>query len=162
MKVSQLIKLLEQTNPNNKVVVLTKKDYEPICIVGENGNLTILSIQCEWQNNYLKRKKEVNSDSIHKNQKFNKRAKEQLISIVEYYFDIVKKSSDFELKEETNFKNEFGFEDEHKAVWRIFSRCFSGFYPLNIAEEYLQLIKIKDIDVATNEIINKIHTKKNG
>lgn len=33
MKVSQLIKLLEQTNPNNKVVVLTKKDYEPICIV---------------------------------------------------------------------------------------------------------------------------------
>lgn len=65
MNVTELIKLLEQNNPNNEVVVLGKKDYEPICIVGENGNLTILSIQCEWQEDYSKRKKEVNSESIH-------------------------------------------------------------------------------------------------
>lgn len=66
MKVSELIKLLEKTNPDNNVVVLGKDEYEPICVVGENGKLTILSIQCEWQNNYEKRKKQVNSDLIQK------------------------------------------------------------------------------------------------
>lgn len=83
----------------------------------------------------------------------------ELIDLCEHYLILAQDHLGiYIMSHEINFKNEFfkKFGSHNSHLWMIFNRSFSEFYPLEIAEKFLEYLKEKNIAEAYGKILNDI------
>lgn len=85
--------------------------------------------------------------------------KNKIIDLAKLFYDIVKFDYDiylihYEPEFKSRFFNEIGSNYSH--IWQIFSRTFSGYYPIKVAEKYLAYLALYSLDQSYQKIVEYI------